>query len=65
MKKLLSALFLLLMPVFALAQDAKEPPVEHASTGVVVVFLVLFIGSIALYGVYLWWRARSAKPGEE
>ena len=64
MKKLFSAIFLLLAPLVALAQ-AAEPPVEHASTGVVVVFLVLFIGSIAAYGVYLWWRSRSTKPGEE
>ena len=64
MKRLLSSLFLLLSPLLALAQ-AAEPPVEHASTGVVVVFLVLFLGSIAAYGVYLWMRARRAKAGEE
>ena len=65
MKKFLSALFLLLAPLLAFAQDKAEPPVEHASTGVVVVFLVLFIGSIVAYGVYLWWKAKAAKPAEK
>ena len=65
MKKLLSAVFLLLVPLLAFAQSAAEPPVEKASTGVVVVFLVLFLGSIAAYGVYLWMRARGAKTGEK
>lgn len=63
MKKLLSYLLPLFAPLLAFAAD--EPPVEHASGTTVVVFLVLFIGSIVAYGVYLWWRARSAKHPEE
>ena len=64
MKRLLSSLLLLLSPLLALAAEA-EAPVEHANGLVVGVFLVLFLGSIVAYGVYLWWKARGVKPGEE
>ncbi|APV50972.1 hypothetical protein BWI17_15520 [Betaproteobacteria bacterium GR16-43] len=63
MNRLLSSLLLLLTPLQALA--AEEAPVEHASQATVVVFLVLFLGGIVGYGIYLWWRARGAKHSAE
>ena len=63
MKRLLASLLLLLLPLLAFAE--AEAPVEKASGTTVVIFLVLFIGGIAAYGVYLWWRARGAKDSGE
>lgn len=63
MKRLLTSLLLLLVPFVAFAAD--EPVQEHASGATVLIFLVLFIGSMVAYGVYLWWRARGAKESGE
>ena len=66
MKRFLSSLLLLLLPLAAFAQKATdEAPVEHASMGTVVAFLALFFGGILAYVVYLWWTARAKQSGNE
>ena len=66
LKKISALLSLLLAFGLACAQTA-DAPVDHASRLSVILFLVLFIGSIVAFGVYVWWRAKSDKeaPAEE
>lgn len=46
----------------AVAQEkAAEAPQEHASPLTVIIFLVLFLGSCAVYGWYAWWSGRKEK----
>jgi len=63
MKRLFSTLLLFLAPLLAFA--AEEAPQEHASGATVAIFLVLFVGGIVAYGIYLWWRAKEAKHAAE
>lgn len=66
MTRILTSLYLWLM--FALsahAQNASEPPpttfTEPASATAVIVFLVLFFGSIGLFGFWIWYRGKKEK----
>ena len=68
MSKFLSAvtLFLMSSPLFAAAKemDAANAPVETVSTFWVVVFIVIFLGSIVGFFIYLWYTDKDRKPGK-
>ena len=65
MSKLLSAitLFLLSSPLLAATKemDAANAPAETVDMVWVVVFIILFIGSIVGFFVYLWWTDKDKK----
>ena len=65
MSRFLSAvtLFLMSSPLFAAAKemDAANAPAETVSMIWVIVFLVIFIGSIVGFFWYLWWNERKGK----
>ena len=61
MSRLLPAAITLLASLPALAQEAKEAPMEKADPLFVLLFLVLFVGSGVAYAGYLWWRNRKDK----
>ena len=65
MSNFLSAvtLFLISSPLFAAAKemDAANAPAETVSMIWVIVFLVIFIGSIVGFFWYLWWNERKGK----
>ena len=65
MSKFLSAvtLFLMSSPLFAATKEmeAANAPVETVSMIWVVVFVVIFIGSIVGFFWYLWWNERKGK----
>ena len=61
MTRILTALLPLLFVSSAFAQAAAEPPVEKANMFTVVVFLLVFVASIAGYFVYLWWTHRRSQ----
>ena len=64
MAKVLSWLLPVLLISSAYAQ--AEPPTEKASPVTVVIFLLLFVGSIAGYFAYIWWNQRKKRQrGEE
>jgi len=69
MKKIAASLYFLFAYVAtAFAQNAQEQPptayTEPASALGVVVFLVVFFGSIALFLFWIWYRSRNQKEGE-
>ncbi len=66
MIRIASALYLWLMSaVYAFAQNAPDAPptayTEPASATAVVVFLLLFVGSIGLFGFWIWLKSRKHK----
>ena len=61
MTRILTALLTFLFAASACAQSTPEPPVEKANMFTVVVFLVVFVASIAGYFVYLWWTHRKSQ----
>ena len=65
MSRFLSAvtLFLMSSPLFAAAKemDAANAPADTVSMIWVIVFLVIFIGSIVGFFWYLWWNERKGK----
>jgi flagellar basal body-associated protein FliL len=61
MAKILYGLFPLLIAFSAYAQAAEEAPTEKADPITVIVFLVLFVGSIAGYFAYIWWNQRKKR----
>ena len=65
MSRFLSAITLFLMssPLFAASKemDAANAPAETVSMIWVIVFLVIFIGSIVGFFWYLWWNERKGK----
>jgi len=66
MTRIVTSLYLwLLFALSAYAQNAPEPPptayTEPASATAVVVFLVLFFGSIALFGFWIWYRSKKQR----
>ena len=66
MSKFLStvALFLLSSPLLAATKEmeAAGAPAETVNIVWVIVFVVLFIGGIIGFFIYLWWRERDQKP---
>lgn len=69
MQKLLSAMTLLLMswPTFAATKEmegAPSAPPETVSVVWVVIFGIIFIGSIIGFFVYLWWSGKKKKPDQ-
>lgn len=62
---LTSIYFWIMSAVYAYAQNAPEPPpttfTEPASATAVIVFLVLFFGSIGLFGFWIWYRGKKQK----
>ena len=60
MTKALYRFFPLLIAASAYAQTA-DAPTEKASPVTVVIFLLLFVGSIAGYFGYVWWTQRKVK----
>jgi len=61
MSRLLPTASVLLASLPALAQEAKEAPMEKADPMFVLLFLILFVGSGVAYAGYLWWRNRKDK----
>ena len=68
MSNFLSAvtLFLMSSPLFAAAKEmeAANAPVETVSMIWVVVFIVIFLGSIVGFFIYLWYTDKDRKPGK-
>ena len=68
MSKFLSAVALYLMsgPLLAAAKEmeAATAPAETVGMIWVILFVVLFIGSIVGFFVYLWHTEKKRKPGE-
>jgi hypothetical protein len=67
MCKVLSAvtLFLMSSPLFAAAKEMDpNAPSETVSVVWVIIFGVIFIGSIVGFFWYLWWNERKQKPKE-
>ena len=66
MSKFLSALVLSLMssPLFAAAEEmrAADAPSETVDVIWVVVFAVIFVGSIIGFFIYLWHSEKNRKP---
>lgn len=58
MAKLLYSFLSLLASSFAYAQSSGAEPAEKASPVVMIIFLVLFIGSIVAFAAYTWWNGR-------
>ncbi|HEY9446230.1 MAG TPA: hypothetical protein VIQ62_04085 [Burkholderiales bacterium] len=66
MKKAIAALFFLLTTLgYAYAQNAPDAPptafTEPASMTAVIVFLVVFFGSIVLFAYWVWHRSKKHK----
>lgn len=67
MSKFLSAvtLFLMSSPLFAALKEMDpNAPSETVSVVWVIVFGVIFIGSIVGFFIYLWHTEKKRKPGE-
>lgn len=68
MSRFLSAvtLFLMSSPLFAATKEmeAANAPAETVDTIWVIVFGVIFIGSIVGFFIYLWHTEKKRKPGE-
>ena len=68
MRKLISAVPLLLMSCWALAANLEEaagaPPTEMVSVWYVVLFCLLFFGMIVGFFAYLWWNEKNKKQGK-
>jgi len=67
MSKFLSAvtLFLMSSPLFAAAKEMDpNAPSETVSVVWVIIFGVIFIGSIVGFFIYLWHTEKKRKPGE-
>ena len=68
MSEFLSAITLFLMssPLFAAAKEMEAPsaPVETVGVVWVIVFVVLFVGSIVGFFAYLWHSEKTRKPKE-
>jgi hypothetical protein len=68
MKKFLSAVSLFLMSCWALAatreMEGASAPVETVDVIYVVIFLVIFVGSIIGFFVYLWLSEKKQKPDQ-
>lgn len=68
MSKFLSAvaLFLMSSPLFAALRDldAANAPAETVDVVWVIVFGVIFIGSIIGFFIYLWHTDKNGKPGK-
>ena len=68
MQKVLSAvaLFLMSLPILAATKEMEgaNAPVETVDMIYVVIFIILFIGSIVGFFIYLWWSDRNKKPDQ-
>jgi high-affinity Fe2+/Pb2+ permease len=65
MQKALSTIMLMLYSVLAVAQDgANIPPSPTVDIIYVVIFCVLFIGSIVGFFLYVWLNERKKKQPE-
>ena len=53
--------FLPVLIAFSACAQSTEAATEKASPITVVIFLVLFVGSIAGYFAYVWWSQRRIK----
>jgi len=45
-------------------ESAGGAPVDAVDMIYVVIFVIIFAGSIAGFFVYLWWRDRNKKPDQ-
>jgi len=68
MNKFLSAISLFLMSCCAFAatkeMEGASAPVETVDMIYVVIFVIIFVGLIAGFFVYLWWGDRNKKPDQ-
>jgi len=66
MNKLLSGILPLLVFCSAYAQEAKDPPIPTETNVIgIVIFAILFFGSIIGFFVYLWWGGKNKKKDDE
>ena len=68
MKKILSAITLFLMSCWAFAatkeMEGASAPVDTVDMIYVVIFIVIFVGSIIGFFVYLWMNEKKQKPDQ-
>ncbi|OGA50754.1 MAG: hypothetical protein A3G24_24655 [Betaproteobacteria bacterium RIFCSPLOWO2_12_FULL_62_13] len=66
MTKFLSALFLFVMSAFAHAADvsADTPPTPEADPTAIIVFAIIFVGMIAGFAGFVWWKERERRRRE-
>lgn len=65
MSKFLPAVFLSLVSFLAYAADvADNPPTPEASPLALIVFAIIFVGGIAGFFVFIWWKERERKRRE-
>jgi uncharacterized membrane protein len=65
MQKTLSLILLAFLSTLAIAQDgASHPPSPTVDMVYVVIFIVLFLGMIGGFFVYLWMNERKKKQGQ-
>jgi heme/copper-type cytochrome/quinol oxidase subunit 2 len=67
-KKILSAITLFLMSCWAFAatkeMEGASAPVDTVDMIYVVIFIVIFVGSIIGFFVYLWMNEKKQKPDQ-
>ncbi|MBI4194741.1 MAG: hypothetical protein HY526_06635 [Betaproteobacteria bacterium] len=64
MMKALSAVVLSLMSFFALAAELSEgapAPIPDADPTAMIVFVLVFVGMVGGFGVYIWMKERERK----
>jgi hypothetical protein len=65
MQKILFPIILMLFSALAMAQDgANIPPSPTVDIIYVVIFCVLFVGSIVGFGIYIWLNDRKKRQQE-
>ena len=68
MKKILSAITLFLMSCWAFAatkeMEGASAPVDTVDMIYVVIFIVIFVGSIIGFFIYLWMNEKKQKPDQ-
>lgn len=64
MHKFLYSIVLFLMSCSAFADEPASAPVETVDVIYVVIFLIIFLGSIVGFFIYLWWRGKKEKPDQ-
>jgi hypothetical protein len=68
MKKILSAITLFLMSCWAFAatkeMEGASAPVDTVDMIYVVIFIVVFVGSIIGFFIYLWMNEKKQKPDQ-
>ena len=64
MTRFLYAILLMLMPFASYADEVKEPPPPTDMTSAIL-FIILFVGSIVGFSVYMWYKKEDASETEK